>query len=358
MTAYLLPWKPYSNSDNDLSERIPVTGATVTWKASQKPQAGNRVYFINYDAINHGIVAVGTVSAEFAVRLDDVRLSLKDGLLPIFVLVNQYPAQNWDSDSVLEIYQQQLSELWESGKGRHSLETVMLIHRQKRSHKIKERKPIWDAVDRIKNGHYDTDDMKLLWEKQKNGITTVMSAKISEDDFYKNIDLLKDFTAAIIAHPYSETLMDIMNRWKPAFPDNNPAVIHRVFRALAPDIYTFSAVGKIKDIYKPLSQYFGFPKFISKDWCEDSNSLIRLVRDNCQDQWPINEIEGALWGIHMWYQQMNNNDEIKRGKSKSKSNLILPTISADKIYGVNTILYGPPGTGKTYRVIEAAVVSR
>lgn len=108
------------------------------------------------------------------------------------------------------------------------------------------------------------------------------------------------------------------------------------------------------EVYKPLLEHFGFPKFVKKDWCEDSNFLIHQVRDVCKDQWRAKEIEKALWGLHEWYKKMKKVNGNKQNETQ-KSTATTPVTTDRGVLGTNTILYGPPGTGKTYHVIEKAV---
>ena len=147
MTSYLLTWNPkhfpLEDESGDLRYKA---GDEIRWScSSKKPQEGDRIYLIRVGEEPRGIVASGIVTrpsfsdidwkdkekqrSYIKFRIEDLRIACNEGLLPMLLLERQFPEQQWSPLSsgiaISPDYTTKLENLWDSSKGKHSVEILL-----------------------------------------------------------------------------------------------------------------------------------------------------------------------------------------------------------------------------------------
>lgn len=385
--TYLLTWNPEHAQDGgnagvnvDKSERWPCS--------STKPQPGDRVYLIRLGVDPRGMVARGTVTKgsfedadwrdpsktrryiEF--RAEETRPDCTSGLLPM-VLLEQISegAFKWSAQSsgisIPPALALQLEQAWEAGRGVHSLAQCARWFQTR---------PDWDngswrqdyharieAIKKIQSGQQALDDATLdwLWREGSNGVCTVSPGHLSNNDYEKNIPLLRELATLMLQDPGRDTYDHVFNRWNAAkeeglFRQTYTAVIHRGFAAADPVRYTtLVKVDDCRDLINRFNRDFELQVANSRDWLELNLELKRAMQEaGLPDSTPIDNNIFA----RMLYQAFNKSStETESGSTQPtfppQNNLEEPIVTGKA--PLNQILFGPPGTGKTYQTIDKAL---
>ncbi|HFQ5324846.1 TPA: McrB family protein [Vibrio vulnificus] len=391
MSVYLLTWNPkHFSTGGEGSEPGTLdyaVGEQVRWSChSQQPKLGDTIYLIRLGVEPRGIVAKGTVSKESYLadhwsdaskekryidfKLEGLRSSCEQGLLPMMLLQGSMPDQQWSPQtSGIEIkqnYRETLADLWESGEGKHAVEQFFnwyLANQFNPQGWHKDYVETCELVDQIKNGKEITkQDVKKLWYDVSNGIASVGQGFMYQREFDANYEFLLGLTREILANPTEQTYQKVLKDWKQSgtFERVLWGVIHRVFAAADPQHYTsVVAQAYVNDVYTCLKQQYQLHTKRSGSWFSDNRDLLELTAPFLTKDIDVQTRNILLWSLYEW--KATNKNEDTDGHDQVRDNEANYEVSQSMINSIakplNQILYGPPGTGKTYHTIEAAVTA-
>ncbi|EGQ9300153.1 McrB family protein [Vibrio vulnificus] len=391
MSVYLLTWNPkHFSTGGEGSEPGTLdyaVGEQVRWSChSQQPKLGDTIYLIRLGVEPRGIVAKGTVSKESYLadhwsdaskekryidfKLEGLRSSCEQGLLPMMLLQGSMPDQQWSPQtSGIEIkqnYRETLADLWESGEGKHAVEQFFnwyLANQFNPQGWHKDYVETCELVDQIKNGKEITkQDVKKLWYDVSNGIASVGQGFMYQREFDANYEFLLGLTREILANPTEQTYQKVLKDWKQSgtFERVLWGVIHRVFSAADPQHYTsVVAQAYVNDVYTCLKQQYQLHTKRSGSWFSDNRDLLELTAPFLTKDIDVQTRNILLWSLYEW--KATNKNEDTDGHDQVRDNEANYEVSQSMINSIakplNQILYGPPGTGKTYHTIEAAVTA-
>ncbi|MCA3952545.1 McrB family protein [Vibrio vulnificus] len=391
MSVYLLTWNPkHFSTGGEGSEPGTLdyaVGEQIRWSChSQQPKLGDTIYLIRLGVEPRGIVAKGTVSKESYLadhwsdaskekryidfKLEGLRSSCEQGLLPMMLLQGSMPDQQWSPQtSGIEIkqnYRETLADLWESGEGKHAVEQFFnwyLANQFNPQGWHKDYVETCELVDQIKNGKEITkQDVKKLWYDVSNGIASVGQGFMYQREFDANYEFLLGLTREILANPTEQTYQKVLKDWKQSgtFERVLWGVIHRVFAAADPQHYTsVVAQAYVNDVYTCLKQQYQLHTKRSGSWFSDNRDLLELTAPFLTKDIDVQTRNILLWSLYEW--KATNKNEDTDGHDHVRDNEANYEVSQSMINSIakplNQILYGPPGTGKTYHTIEAAVTA-
>lgn len=380
MSAYLLTFNPDIYSNNEDKTLIYAVGDKDTWACySQQPKLGDTVYLMRLGVNPKGIIAKGTITKESFSKehwsdaskqitviefvVDDFRPNCEQGLLPLMLLNLAIENYNWcpqRSGLVIDpVSHEQLVSLWNDGQSKHSL-TQYLSWYMANEHDTEDwyraYKETCQQVADIKQGRAITEaDLKKIWSDSSNGIAGVGQGVMSESDFNKNIDFLRQETAAIISLPTEQTYENTIKGWKnkAKFDRCLWSVINRAFAAAAPETYT-SVVYDVyfQKILNTLKEQYQIDVLKAGSWLTQNKALLHKISRLIPADMDIYQRNIALWSLQdnkVTSSEGEGNQVAEGGKeypAEVLESVVMPT---------NKILYGPPGTGKTYSSIDAAV---
>lgn len=373
---YLLTWNPaHFKLDGDAGVEL---GAEVSWSChSKKPQPGDVVYLVRLGQEPRGIVARGLViegshtgpdwkdSSKtrnyIRLRVDEHRPDCASGLLPILLLTKAMPTQRWNPQSsgveIAPAIAARLRLLWQAGEGQHSLKQYVAWS----SADPKESCPGWLKIyqevtalaEALRTGQAPLDQAALeqLWTDRENGVSSLKLGLVSRDEFNEQQATIREITQRIMEAPTAQTHAQVMQEWRLAvqskqFSANRPAMVNRVFAALAPE--RFTTLLKSDDcqrLLQNLREHFQLDVANDKQgWCalnEQITASMDLAGLDTDAVLPNN--------IAMW--QLLKSLRVAKGEAFEEMQEGDAKVAANDI-PLNQILFGPPGTGKTFSLVE------
>ena len=390
MPAFLLTWNPKhfsTGGDGSANKTLDyAVGEEVDWSCnSQQPRTGDRVYLIRLGTHQHpkGIIASGTVTQEsfkgahwsdaskqksyIKFQFDDLRQTCEEGLLSTLLLKWVLPDQKWSPQSSgIEIkaeYQDELEELWESGRGQHTLAPLLhtCFQRTPNQSWVKSYRNSCERINQIREGsELNEDDLKAIWQERFNGVTSVKGSYLSEADFEGNLAFLHALASQIIADPSAAMLQSAIQQWneKGDFAKTKWSVIKRAFAMADPEhLSLLINHGKyLKPFCLELKRLFQIEVPFSDNWCEYNTNLLETLQSCFDESWDCFERNIALWKLYELVKGEQETVNPARADHEPVAEAIEQNQEEQEMkLATNTILYGPPGTGKTYHTIDAAV---
>ncbi|RJG38792.1 McrB family protein [Motilimonas pumila] len=389
MSVFLLTWNPKNFSvggeGSDSGTLDYEIGQEVRWSChSQQPQVGDTIYLIRVGLEPRGIVARGVVSkATYSAahwsgsgkqkhyidfQLIDLRVSCNEGLLPMMLLQSAMPDQKWSPQvsgiEIQQVYCEKLSDLWEGGVDKHSLEqffTWYLTEQFDPHGWYKGYVETCNLTAQIQSGKEITkNDIKRLWFDSSNGIAGVGQGFMYQREFDANYDYLVNLTHEILNSPTEETYQKTLKEWKDSsgFERVLWGVIHRVFAAADPERYTsVVAQSYLNDVYKCLKYQYQLQSNHSGSWLDDNRALLALTKPYLDNTIDFQTRNILLWSLYEWKSVDKGNSSSAQEEEDNESSGGVSVIMkrSNVLQSLNQILYGPPGTGKTYHTLEAAV---
>ncbi len=383
--AYLLTWNPEHYKDGgNAGVRV---GVCERWTCnSTKPQPGDRVYLIRLGVDPRGMVARGTVTkgsfeaedwrdANKSRRYiefipEETRPSCASGLVPLLLLELLSQGQfKWSAQSsgisIPAELAQRLDNLWEAGRDVHSLAQCAHWFQAQSDLENGSWKPQYrsriDAIEAIKAGRatLDKETLDWLWREGSNGVCTVSPGHLPNIEYERNIALLHELATQVIQEPDRETYQRVFDRWESAkraglFRQTYMAVVHRVFAAVAPSLYTTLVnVQHCRTLLGHFKRDFELEIVDSRDWIALNRVIQRSIHEvGLADRSPIDN------NIFVWRLFEAFSGTLLKASDASPSR-VLSHDSKEHIVAtkppLNQILFGPPGTGKTYHTIEKAL---
>lgn len=378
MSAYLLTFNPDIYSNNEDKTLIYAVGDKDTWACySQQPKLGDTVYLMRLGVNPKGIIAKGTITKESFSKehwsdaskqitviefvVDDFRPNCEQGLLPLMLLNLAIENYNWcpqRSGLVIDpVSHEQLVSLWNDSQSKHSLTQYLswyIANEHDTEDWYRAYKETCQQVADIKQGRAITEaDLKKIWSDSSNGIAGVGQGVMSESDFNKNINFLRQETAAIISLPTEQTYENTIKGWKnkAKFDRCLWSVINRAFAAAAPETYT-SVVYDVyfQKILNTLKEQYQIDVLKAGSWLTQNKALLHKISRLIPADMDIYQRNIALWSLH------NNNvtgskGELIESDQVAESGKEYPVVVIKSAEApINKIFYGPPGTGKTYRL--------
>lgn len=384
--TFLVTWNP--NSGKPMVREGQVQLETCFSTKSQ-PQRGDRVYLLRRRDDLRGIVARGTVtkgSFESADRDDpsktrhyfeylaeETRADCVAGLLPMVLLEQLLQSSfEWRAQStgfqIPPAEAQQLEQVWEAGRGLHSLAQCARWYQKQPEWYNDTWKPQYSArvasLAAIKAGQQPLDDATLewLWLTTNNSICDVRPGFLPKAEYQNNIELLRELGTLILRSPGQAAYKQVFARWSEAqgegrFRQCYRAVIHRVFAAAAPERYTTAVnVNHCRALLKRFASDFELKTTKSSDWIESNQSIKEAMKQAGvpQDDPISNNI--LAWRL---YEAFTNEPAMTEATNEpADSQPANDTENEDPVMNetpLNQILFGPPGTGKTYHTIDKAL---
>jgi 5-methylcytosine-specific restriction protein B len=391
MTSYLLSWNPkhYSNGGEGSNKGFLIfeEGEKIEWSChSKQVKKGDIVYLIKLGVGARGIIARGVVTKSsymgacwkdeskqrsyIEFKLQELRNTCEQGLVPFVLLQNACPDQQWSPQSsgiqIREQYQKTVDDFWQQGSTKHSLS--LFFDWIKNNHFnpdgwYKDYQTTCQLKEKIINTQsVDDDELTKIWIKKANGIASVGNGFMYNKEFVENKDFLLKATLDIVNNPTKAVFDDIFKRWT----DNKKiertlySVIHRVFALANPEHIT-SIVGKkyLKAIFEGLNTHFALSLVRADHWYQDNEALLKSVSSYVNKEYDVFTRNILLWELYVFFskkEKIEESSEVTEPKSDydaqadgSGGNLEMKGIL------LNQILYGPPGTGKTYNTIIKAV---
>lgn len=323
---------------------------------------GAVVFLLRQGESAPGIVARGVLQPE-GLQLREVRPDCVAGLLPWVLLQKVLPGTDWATGAVVELDAgsgRKLDELWEEGRGRHSLAQYADWSRQDPEDRQEDWRPRYQStVDWMRQLDADGLDAAALgkvWKDAHNGICSVKPGVLSNVEFAEqNWPLLIELTRAIQVAPDAATYQKVMERWQTGVEEKRlsnmkRAVIHRVFAGFAPWQYT-SVVSPdtAQNLLRHLRGHFLFDVALSGDWVELNAELQRCVRE-------AGLVPGVENNIVLWQLWEAFSDAAQQHSATASPDIQFPMKEEPMTATpLNQILYGPPGTGKTFNTINKAL---
>jgi 5-methylcytosine-specific restriction enzyme B len=390
-SAYLLTWNPEHfklGGDGAIN-----AGTEHRWTChSKRPKVGDTVYLARLGVEPRGVIVKGTVTEPshqaphwknpaknaryIRFRVDELRLSAADGLLPMALLGMATPDQRWSPQSsgvgISSPVEQVLNQLWASGANKHSLRQVvewLLSSAAARAGEVQDwvrrYKHTTTLVDAVRADPSRLDEAALdeLWRVPGNGIAHVGAGTLSNKEFADNLTLLSGFTKKIVANPTAKTLMEIESEWAHAVAGKrlrmvNKAVIRRVFAAASPR--QFTTMLREADCQKILSLFshqfeLAAPHSAGSDWVGINADLATCMSMAGVDPARPEANNTAVWQLFEHLSGPRGAADLPQDETAPTDDDVVAATSQAPLPPRNLILYGPPGTGKTYQTIEEAI---
>lgn len=373
MTAYLLTFNPEQFSDDPKKILTYAVGDKEAWACySTQPKLGDTVYLMRVGVDPKGIIAKGTVTKESFLQdhgvdankqistiefvVDEFRPTCAQGLLPLMLLNLAIDNYTWcPQKSGLEIGETEhskLQQLWDEGQSKHSLIQYLTwyVANKPNTRWYKRYKETCQQVADIKQAGTISDAaLQNLWCDRKNGIASVGQGAMYRKDFNNSRDFLREKTEEILSSPTEETYQDIKRVWLKdgSFSRCLPTVMHRVFAAVAPDIYT-NIVGDtyFENVLKVLKAQYQIDIKKTDSWVIKNKELSNTISDLKPSEIDIYQRNIALWSL-----QDNVVASSESSLQVREDGQEYPVVGT-KIsrLPINQIFYGPPGTGKTFKL--------
>ena len=390
MSSYLLSWNPkHFTTGGDGSKQGVLDykpGEVVRWSCHSKQAVeGDIVYLIKLGKGARGIIAKGTITKASYVdqcwkdaskqrtyidfRLEEIRHSCSEGLVPQVLLQKSCPEQQWSPQSsgisIKPQYQNLIDELWQDGESKHSLAIYLnwIEQYEKYPHSwFKNYTAMCELGRQIKESNQvEESDLEQIWAKRSNGIASVGQGFMYKKEFEKNKEYLRSVTLDIVNKPTKASYDLLYKEWKTEgqFERTLWSVIRRVFALAAPEQLT-SIVGDeyLDALFPLLTEQFEIGIKRSNHWIDDNAILLEATANHIPVEADVIGRNILLWLLYE-YSQPNDNaspeselDETLETVGAQTTNDVKSTGMTNKL---NQILYGPPGTGKTYVTIQKAV---
>lgn len=386
--AYLLTWNPENFSfggDGGLS-----VGEERRWTCHTKqPQPGDTVYLVRLGQEPRGIVMRGAVTQSseegphwkdgsktaryIHFRVEEWRPGAAEGLLPMALLSSAMPKQRWSPQSsgigIAEPVATQLTQLWELGRGVHSLKQFVDWSRTAQAagyqRWLVSYRQVTELASRLRAqpDTLDTEALRRLWATKDNGIANVGSGTLALDDFKANEQFLAELTKMALAKPDADTFRALHDRWQAAVKTGqltkvNRAVIRRVLAAIDPTAYTtILPPAQCQRLLTVLRQQFQLepPASLEADWPALNAGIAACMRQGGLTAEAALENNIAMWRLVDTDPAATPDDEGRASESTGAYNVqpgkAMPKLALPR----NIVLYGPPGTGKTWTTIQHAL---
>ncbi|HJH09422.1 MAG TPA: AAA family ATPase [Psychrobacter pasteurii] len=371
MSAYLLTFNPkhFSNPEKILTYAV---GDKDTWACySKQPKLGDTVYLMRVGVNPKGIIAKGTVTKESFLQdhwadatkqistiefvVDEFRPNCAQGLLPLMLLNIAITDYNWCPQrsglKIGEAEHSKLKQLWDSGQSKHSLTQYLTwyVANKLNTGWYKSYKETCQLVTDIRNTDTISDVyLKKLWYDRGNGIADIGQGFMYSEDFKNSISFLRDKTKAIFSLPTEDTYQDIKRTWQKdgSFSRRLPSVIHRVFAAVAPELYTSVVADKyFNNVLKALKTQYQINIAESDSWVVQNKELSNVVSSLTPSDMDIYQRNIALWSLQ---ENVVSSEDLQQVREDSQEYAGEDVKTAPS--PINKIFYGPPGTGKTFKL--------
>ena len=203
----------------------------------------------------------------------------------------------------------------------------------------------------------DNQFIETFWLVGNNHISSVKPGFLSTEEYNSIKNELPKISLEIANDPSPKKLDEIL-KWAEDLRNQGKlktikqAVIHRVFVAAAPELYsTILKKDGIKKFITELNFNFNMKLSTSGNWAEMNGRAMKAIRDqglHGEDDFIVNTFAWALY------------DKLVLGKGDILNEHDIDVIKQTKKQGkriqvFNQIFYGPPGTGKTYNTINRAL---
>lgn len=372
MSAYLLTFNPKHFSNNPEKILTYAVGDKDTWACySKQPKLGDIVYLMRVGVNPKGIIAKGTVTKESFLQdhwadatkqistiefvVDEFRPTCAQGLLPLMLLNIAITDYNWCPQrsglKIGEAEHSKLKQLWDSGQSKHSLTQYLTwyVANKLNTGWYKSYKETCQLVTDIRNTDTISDVyLKKLWYDRGNGIADIGQGFMYSEDFKNSINFLRDKTKAIFSLPTEDTYQDIKRTWQKdgSFSRRLSSVIHRVFAAVAPELYTSVVSDKyFNNVLKALKTQYQINIAESDSWVVQNKELSNVVSSLTPSDMDIYQRNIALWSLQ---ENVVSSEDLQQVREDSQEYAGEDVKTAPS--PINQIFYGPPGTGKTFKL--------
>ena len=386
--TWLLTWNPQHFKDGgDAGVSV---GKPARWTChSKQPQPGDYVFLIRLGVEPRGIVASGTVTrASFEeqdwrdptktrnyieINPTETRADCASGLLPMLLLeqMGRASAFKWSAQSsgigIPEPLASNLHKLWNAGRGQHSLKQYVewgqADPEERRDDWLSGYRSCIEAIKQVQLGNKPLDDAMLdwVWRIGSNGVCTVSPGFLSNTDYERNKDFLRQLALDIFADPAEERYNEAFERWNEAqrqglFRQCYTAVIHRVFAAAAPDRYTtIVKADDCRTLLGKLASEFELPQAPTPNWVAQNAAIKACLTEAGLTATKLLENNIAAWQLVAAFKKRQGIPP-EQGPAQPVGLPVVIDGDCEMTEGpLNLILYGPPGTGKTYHTVEQAL---